>query len=83
MALNVLIAITLSVVTIYFYVNRKSRSKSIEQFQRVCGKFNYDKQSLEQKVSSCNAQTFLIGLFVSIIDFTGRIDSLFEVNAER
>lgn len=51
MALNVLIAITLSVATIYFYVNRKSRSKSIEQFQRVCGKFNYDKQSLEQKVS--------------------------------
>ncbi|XP_075678436.1 long-chain-fatty-acid--CoA ligase 5-like [Dermatophagoides pteronyssinus] len=51
MALNVLIAITLSVATIYFYVNRKSRSKSIEQFQRVCGKFNYDKQSLEQKTS--------------------------------
>lgn len=51
MAFNVLIAITISVVTIYFYVNRKKLSQSIIQFQRVCNKYNYDKQSIEHKVS--------------------------------
>nr|XP_046919477.1 long-chain-fatty-acid--CoA ligase 5-like [Dermatophagoides farinae]XP_046919478.1 long-chain-fatty-acid--CoA ligase 5-like [Dermatophagoides farinae] len=49
MAFNVLIAITISVVTIYFYVNRKKLSQSIIQFQRVCNKYNYDKQSIEHK----------------------------------
>lgn len=54
MALNIIIAIILSVVAIYFFVNRKKTSKSTEEFQHVCKKYNYDNQSVEYMVSGCN-----------------------------
>lgn len=45
MGLNLFFALTVSVVTIYYYMMRKRSQRSIEKFQHVCEKFDYSSQS--------------------------------------